>query len=290
MRIGPTKAFPHPVLREGSSDYSGVEFEMEPREPVRAANSTELLLAVDFVLSDDDLLERVGRGDAEFVVLVRCPHTRFRDAFRSAESHVEKRFAAGALFGVVEVTGFLSSTSDAPLARSENMHSDYGEIDEFSMNPGTVLAVDGPYPVAVDHVDDQPLSSIFSFDTGDDLADGEWRCLLDGEKVTIQVNQATRSALEEARSFVRGNAEGTYLLNGLYLAALIYVMTQADADASTYEDRRWFTRLNYRLAQEGRAQLREAQSDRIRDAQAIFKMPLASLLDLRDKWREGQTA
>ena len=168
------------------------------------------------------------------------------------------------------------------------MHSDYREIDEFPMKPGSVLAVDGPYPVAVDHVDDQPLSSIFSFDTGNDLADGEWRCLLDGEKVTIQVNQATRSALEEARNFVHGNAEGAYLLNGLYLAALIRVMTQADVATDDYEGRRWFSQLNYRLAQEGLQQIGDIQSDRARDAQAIFRMPLASLLDLRNKWQEGQ--
>lgn len=263
---------------------------MEPHEPIRAANSTELLLAVDFMLSDDDLLERVDEGDAEFVVLVRCSYTRFRDAFCSTEPHMEKRFAAGELFGIVEITGFLSSTSDRPLVKNMNMHSDYDEINEFSIKPGTVLAVDGPYSVAVDHIDDQPLSSIFSFDTGEGLADGEWRCLLNEEKITIQVNQATRSDLEEARNFVRGNAEGAYLLNGLYLAALIHVMNQADAAADDYENRRWFNRLNYRLTQEGLEQLGDVQSDRARDAQAIFKRPLASLLDLRGKWQEEQTS
>ena len=76
MKLDPSKAFPHPVLRGGgvSSDYPKAEFEVTINL-TRIEGTTRLHLKAEFELSDDDLKQLVSERKAAYVLLIKAPTT-----------------------------------------------------------------------------------------------------------------------------------------------------------------------------------------------------------------------
>ena len=71
--------------------------------------------------------------------------------------------------------------------------------------------------------------------------------------------------------------DGQYLINGLYLPALIAVLMETDYDAEAYSDFRWFSSLDQRLQAVGGKQLGAEGGERWIDAQRILDLPFARM-------------
>ena len=90
-----------------------------------------------------------------------------------------------------------------------------------------------------------------------------------------------------ARERVNNTADAQYVMNGVYLPALAWVLQEADKDQESHEGQRWYRALQARL--EG-AKLRpfgEETADRLMDAQRLLnlpfpKMPLMVVGDIGD--------
>ena len=89
MKWEETKSWPYPVLRPNSEDYEKAAFEVTV-ELARLPETTAVEVDAEFALGDTDLLGLVERGAAEYLLLVRCSTTHFRDEFRSREPHIRQ--------------------------------------------------------------------------------------------------------------------------------------------------------------------------------------------------------
>lgn len=277
MRFEPGKAWPHPVLRPPSlgDDYPHAEFEVEI-EVERNESSTALQVRAEFELSDPDLLRLVATDAARYVLLIRASKTHYRELIRSDSAHIDTSILAGVLSGRVELSPFLILARDVLGFHAHGWHSDF-EGRTFDIAAGSVLAEDQPKYYWVDTADEAPLGSIFEHLPQAGLADGHWQCQLDRERVAIAMSQADSKRYRAARSQANHTPEGQYLMNGIYLPALIHVLTAADRDVDTYGGRRWFASLDQRLEAVGCQPLGSKHADRLVDAQKVLDSPFSKM-------------
>ena len=277
MRFDPGKTYPHPVLRPGSSDYPDAEFEVEI-DLQRFSGGTELRVKAAFALSDPDLLGLVESGKAKYVLHVLASKIHFRTALDSAEPTIEDAFPEGKLAGQVVLSPFLVCTRDVSEFSAAGWHDDYASL-QFDMAPGSVLAQDTPKEYWVDTAEEARIGSIFtlvrSVDRG--LRAGTWRCQLAGERVEIAMPAGDYDRFCGARERVNNTADAQYVMNGVYLPALAWVLAEADREQESHEGRRWYRALQARLEEAKLPPFGAETADRLMDAQRLLNLPFPKM-------------
>lgn len=275
MRIDAGKGWPHPVLRppEYGDDYPNAEFEVTIDLKL-APGSVAVDLTAKFELSDPDLLQLAQTGAAEYVLLVRSPKTHFRQEFRSLDPLVERSFR-GELSGRAEFSPFLICAEPQRGFAAQGWHADFAGLS-FDLAPGVVLAEDKPKECWIDAADEAPLGTIFEYKKGGPK-DGRWGCNLESNRVQILFSDDDSNRFQSARDQANNTAQGQYLMNGLYLPVLIYVLKEADKSRADFEEYRWFDSLNHRLEAVGCEPLGSTSANRALDAQKVMESPFAKM-------------
>ena len=277
MRFDPSKAWPHPVLRPPryGDDYPHAEFEVEI-EFTRSEGSTAVEIQAEFQLSEPSLLKLVDEGSGKYVLLIKASRTHFRELIESNGVCLQKSYPAGALAGRVEFAPFLVSTKDLKGFSAEGWHVDFlGRA--FDISAGSVLAEDEPKDYWVDTADEAPLGSIFGHKPSSDLTDGRWICELAEERVWIVMSNTDSARYMAARDRVNNRPDGQYLMNGVYLPALVAVLNEVDGNVEDFQDYRWFAFLDQRLSDVGCSPLGSANANRLVDAQIILDSPFPKM-------------
>ena len=277
MRFDPGKAWPHPVLRPPSygDDYPHAEFEVEI-EVERAQGSTSVEVTAQFVLSDPDLLQLVQDSAAQYVLLIKASKTHFREMIYSMEPDFGRVFSGGDLSGRVEFAPFLVCIRRLENFRAEGWHQDFSGRT-FDISPGSVLAEDTPKDYWVDTADEAPIGSIFGHKARPKLPDGCWELELAEDRVWIVMSESDTQLYGAARDLANNRPEGQYLMNGLYLPALIAVLNEVDRNVDEYSEYRWFASLEYRLEAVKSSRLGALNANRWADAQQILDMPFTKM-------------
>ncbi len=273
MRFDPGKAWPYPVLRPTScgDDYPQAEFEVEI-DIQRVKGSTAIELSAEFQLSDRSLLQLVKQCKARFALLVKASKTHYRQMLESNQPHIKHSFTAGELSGRVEFAPFLICTEALRGFQAGGWHADFAGRS-FDIPAGAVLATDEPKDYWVDTADEAPLGSIFGHKSRAELPDGRWELELGEDHVWIVMSNANAAQYERARKRANNRAEGQYLMNGLYLPALLAVLQEVDQHPEQYQDCRWFASLDQRLESVGCQTLGPEGSNRWVDAQKVLDAP-----------------
>ena len=277
MRFDPGKAWPHPVLRPPTygDDYPHAEFEVEI-EVERSQGSTSVTVTAEFELSDPDLLRLVEGGAAQYVLLIKASRTHFREMISSAEPQVNRVFSGGDLSGRVEFAPFLVATRELHNFHAEGWHPDFSRRT-FDISAGSVLAEDGPKDYWVDTADEAPLGSIFGHKPRSDIPSGYWELELAEDRVWIVMSESDAELYTAARNAANNRPEGQYLMNGLYLPALISVLNEVDRNVDDYSEYRWFASLDHRLEAVECRQLGAPNANRWADAQRILDTPFTKM-------------
>ena len=279
MKFDPAKAWPHPVLRPSSygDDYPHAEFEVDIEVGI-ASDRTFVHVRADFELSDPGLSRLVLERAAHYVLLIKAPRTHFRHAIRSPNKTVTETFPGGALSGRVEFAPFLICSQSVPSYNSRDWHADFRGLS-FDLTPGVVLAEDVPKDYWIDTADEAPLGSIFAHKERPDLPIGRWEYELRDDHIWIVMSTVDTERYARARDFASDRPEAQYLMNGLYLPALMAVLSEVDQNTQEYRHTRWFTSLDHRLEEVGCQRLGSIQSNRRRlvDAQKILDSPFSKM-------------
>ena len=282
MKFDPSKAWPHPVLRPPSygDDYPHAEFEVEI-EVNRIQGSTAVEVNAQFELSDPDLLRLVKERFGQYVLLVKASRTHFRDLIESDGSNITKVYPAGDLSGRVEFAPFLVCTQELIGFRADGWHPDFSGRT-FDISAGAVLAEDVPKDYWVDTADEAPIGCIFGHRPRRNLPDGRWQCQLDDDRIWIEMSTADALRYNVAREVANNKPEGQYLMNGLYLPALMAVLNEVDQSADNYREFRWFSSLDQRLEAVGCKPLGSKDADSLIDAQKVLDLPFLKMPVIAD--------
>ena len=191
---------------------------------------------------------------------------------------IEADFVDGRLHGLVEFSPFLVCTSCVrEFSADKSWHADYASLC-FDMEPGSVLAEDQPKEYWIDTADDAPVASIFTCRASDNVNDGEWQCDLSQEKVALEMSRADHLRFNATRGRFDGTRDAVYILNAVYLPALIWVLQEADRGEEEFADRRWYRSLDARLKDVGCKRLGSRDAGRLADAQRLLQAPFGRML------------
>ena len=194
----------------------------------------------------------------------------------SGEPRVERLFSGGDLSGHVEFAPFLICTRELSNFRAEGWHPDFAGRT-FDISSGSVLAEDVPKDYWVDTADEAPLGSIFGHKPRTDVPSGRWELELAEDRVWIVMSESDTELYTVARNCANNRPEGQYLMNGLYLPALIAVLNEVDRNVEDYSEYRWFASLDHRLQAVECRQLGIPNANRWTDAQRILDMPFTKM-------------
>ncbi len=273
------KAFPYPVLRPhqgADGDYPKAEFEATI-EARRAEGTLAVDLNVTFELSDPDLRRLVRQRNARCALVIESPLTRFRDLVQVEGYHRQESFSTGQLKGRVEIRPFLVCTRELRKFRANGWHADYGDRS-FDIPVGAVLAQDEPSVYWIDTEDEKPIASIFRHTGSPDQKDGTWACLPADDQVEIRMSERDHRCFERTKHQREGD-EAAWLINGVYLPALVYLLNEADSAADEYASFRWYATLDQKLEEKRRPGLGSAGAgnNRLTDAQDLLNAPLGRI-------------
>ena len=293
MKFDEAKAFPHPVLRPRSSDYEKVEFEVDV-EVERIEGTVALRVTADYRLSDPDLVALVEKRSARYALLIHCPLTSLRTLAYSFEPRIVEEFPDGTIARDLEVTAFCVAGRPLRAFRARRWHSDF-DGRTFDIEEGAVLAMDTPEAYWIDTADESHVGSIFILIPHPEQTRGLWSCAPTGDRVEVQMHPVDYKDFRQARERVRTKAEASYLMNGVYLPALVHLLTIADSAPDEYRSCRWYSVLNTRLekVRPTSEELGESRSpvcrpigcenaDRLMDAQRVLEGPFRGLPLLKD--------
>ena len=271
------KAWPHPVLRPPSygDDYPNAEFEVEIEVKCNK-DSTEVEVCAQFELSDPDLLQLVEDGEAQYVLLIKAPTTHFRECIPSGNHQLMRKFTSGDLAGKVEFAPFLICSRDILNFAAKGWHSDF-DGRTFDIATGSVLAEDEPKDYWIETEKEGPLGTIFGHKPLPDQPDGSWACILEEDRVWIVMSPDDAKRYVRAREQSYKQPEAHYLMNGLYLPALLAVLTEVDKHKDHYQEYRWFASLNQRLEDVGCRSIGSDGANRVVDAQMILDSPFTKM-------------
>ena len=87
------------------------------------------------------------------------------------------------------------------------------------------------------------------------------------------MSNADAARYEAAREHANNQPEGQYLMNGLYLPALVAVLNDVDQNVDDYAGYRWFASLDQRLEAVECPLLGKSGSNRLMDAQKLLDCP-----------------
>ena len=283
MRFDRGKVWPYPVLQPHGNDYPRSEFEVDITVERERAGLTVLIRA-EFELSDPELLRLVRQQKAKYALLIRSPKVHYRKLLSSFHPCIEETLTAGDLSGRIELATYLVSTAELFQFSSTSWHEDFNGR-KFRVNTGAVLAEDRPKEYWIDTVDEAPVSSIFEHTEEPHQSPGYWDLRLEGNRIAIVMSESDSKRFSIAREQANNQPEGQYLINGLYLPALIAVMTIADQDVDSYNRFRWFDSLNSRLEEVECSPLGKKSANRTVDAQRLLDFPFSKLplIALADK-------
>ena len=275
MKFDSAKSFPHPVLRPRSTDYERVEFQVEV-EVERLEGTTGVRVGAVFTMSDPDLLSLVEREAARYSLVLRCPVTNFRQDLSSSTPRVEREFSHGELAGELEITPFCVAARPIPAFRAVSWNADYDGL-EFDLHEGAVLAMDDSVRHWIDTADDGHIGTIFKLVEYQEAKRGQWSCEPTDERVEIRMHPEDYRRFLEARGRVGSSSDGYYLMNGVYLPALLYLLEVVDADPDEHESKRWYASLEARLEKLNCEPIGSGSAERLKDAQAILENPFRGL-------------
>ena len=209
-------------------------------------------------------------------MLIKASRTHFREMLSSGEPRIERFFSAGDLSGRVEFAPFLVSTRELPNFHAERWHPDFGERT-FDISAGSVLAEDAPKDYWIDTADEAPLGSIFGHKPRSGVPSGHWELELAEDRIWILMSDSDAKLYTSARNRANNRPEGQYLMNGLYLPALIAVLNEVDQNTGEYSEFRWFTSLDQRLQAVECKPLGSPGANRWTDAQRILDIPFTKM-------------
>lgn len=275
MRFDPLKAFPYPVLRNGSDDYVDGAFQASVHpEIVGTGDGMVLNVRGQFQLSVDALLNLIEKGDAAYVITVDCRDTFTREYHEFHDPTFELKFEPGILEGEFEIWPRIVAIKHISDFICEDIHEDFGK-GPFQFSPGNVLAQseDLIHHISREHF--APVTSILTFNTDESVPQNSFKVELSGDKVVIQLCKSFRDLVKAARS------QKKYLpvvLNAIYLPAIVRLVSAFNEEGAfeKYAGKTWFEVV---LSQMKRKSIEPPIDDPIFVAQTLLGYPLKHLTE-----------
>lgn len=236
------RLFTYPVLNEDSSDYLTSKFDLDVK--CRMSDVNTVTFDVNIMMDNEELLQLVANGDAEYVIHIECTATSYREMKRyiTCENH-RIDVPASRINGKVEVLAMFVLKNDVSGLKNKDWNEDYEDFS-FDLAKGTILAYNNipAFDVVKKYEELSNATSIFKIikkltdDTTSmevDLSTDFIHIWLGAKDYKMYSNLSCRSTIQP-------------ILNALIITpALVYVFEELRQEngIENYEYKKWFVSL-----------------------------------------------
>lgn len=276
----------HPVLRpagygddyvEGtfSADISLVAYESAAANDLEEyEDGTAVKLQCIFDLDVQEILALIEQEKAKYALLINAERTWHGELLypKQNDTTIVTTYSAGAIAGKVSILPYIVSTTDIAGFQSNKWNPEF-DGKSRDLLCGSVLAHGEQISFFVETGIEADVTSIFEQRCKADLVSGFWNIEIRRERIFIVMSKEDSMLFDRARKKVASSPNDAYLLNGIYLPALIASLNRIDENPDSYEDCIWYPSLVHRMAQVGCSELGAENSDRVKDAQRILERP-----------------
>lgn len=270
MQFDTQRAFPYPVLRPDVDDYIDGEFQATV-DFYQSEDMQDFAFEASFHLSVPEIMQRIECGEAEFVLVVSCRETFFRERFASEISEMRVSLPSGKIRGEVEALPYIVVKKPIIDFSSKLINPEFGP-GPFAFQQASVLAIDRPRVVYVDREAFKPVSSVFELVQSTNVPDHEWQLGFTENKVQIQLSKAMK---EKVDNFRTDRKNKSILLNSIYFAAVMQCLILLKNSDGEYDEQRWAIVMQQQCNQNG---INLQKDEEYRITQTLMRFPL-TLMD-----------
>jgi hypothetical protein len=270
MKFDRQKSFGYPVLRPFSNDY--VDCTFEPILKVaKSDDGSALNVDYHFLCSANELLALIQSGKADYVLSAVCTETRYDHIVATGDPKGNIKLPKESLRDRLTIRTFIVAKQSITNYKSEFFHPEYGD-SKFDLTVGDVLACGVERSYFTEREVFENITSIFTYQVRDDLADGMWGLDYTDDKVSILANQSQLNILRHAE---QNSNNVSILVSSIFTPAVMQLLTALIQD-STLIGYRWAQVLTAKMTNEDLGELNE-NSDTLEIAQRLSNLPLNEL-------------
>lgn len=241
MRIK-AKLYPYPLLEScfGQCDYVDSKFNILVEQK---CNKSTIELTFIPVLDNNELIDLINRGDADYAVHIECQLTSFRKLYRIKDGSLKITLNANDIEGSFTICTFIIANNDIYNYSNAKFNEDYKGFT-FNIEKGNILAIGDSYDLQVNKDRDNlgNVQSIFGLIVNDNENDTDVKIDITGEKIVIALPQ------EEYKTFkalVKTKANQAVLHSMTLIPALMEAFDQLkkkinNGDFELFIGKKWF--------------------------------------------------
>ena len=241
-------AYPYPVLTAYSDDVQPalVEENVQVGE-MQINDNNDYVLPLTLILEDQQLLQLITDGKAEYTFDINCPASLYRRCINSNHNEVKIDFPFKRVSGVVKIRPYVIAKTAFSYQNSA-FHPDYGN-ESFEIEKGDVLAIfnEITYDFEINYNQLKAFSSIMFIRKSEDENERDIHYLMDEPKIVIVL------PVDKFDQYNQFKADPQYT-NAVHASlaqnALLAVLMQTDWNDEDPQEPLWKRTIRYRVAHE----------------------------------------
>ena len=274
MKVNERLRFPHPVLNPFSDDFGvfGMSLDITVEEiPSTSALSLNCILQCDH----KQLNEFRASGDVKCYANVICLGTYFNEFHELTGDRTSLEIAPGLLRGTTIVRPICVAATRVDVGTWEGVHFEFSKASCAVPKHG-VIAIGDEFRLDVGLDKLRPMESIFRLARKETLEEGEIAIDLETQYIRINAAPNLYATITALRNIP---ATRNVLLNSVYFAATLEVLSLIGDDSETFQDRWWFRVFIARCTQ---LAIDPTRCDLLEATQILLNRPLARLHKLEE--------
>lgn len=241
-------AYPYPVLTAYSDDVQPALAEENVQVGEMQINdNNDYVLPLTLILEDQQLLQLITDGKAEYTFDINCPASLYRRCINSNHNEVKIDFPFKRVSGVVKIRPYVIAKTAFSYQNSA-FHPDYGN-ESFEIEKGDVLAIfnEITYDFEINYNQLKAFSSIMFIRKSEDENERDIHYLMDEPKIVIVL------PVDKFDKYNQFKADPQYT-NAVHASlaqnALLAVLMQTDWNDEDPQEPLWKRTIRYRVAHE----------------------------------------
>ncbi|MDM5337368.1 hypothetical protein QUF84_09090 [Fictibacillus enclensis] len=242
--------YPYPVLTYFDDSIIG-SFDVINLSAVLDADKENYTLKGEFFLENSDLIKLIEQDEANFVLHIECPKTRFRKPYLYKEEEFELKLPTQSIDGKVEIQPAIISKKTIEKYNNSSAHNDYHGLN-FTIKTGDTLAVAEPLEFTASKSLDSLKNFPSIFSISKNVLDPEKSMDIDFEanrnKIQILLSEKNYSNF---RACSQDSQKEPILAAMILLPALLTLFRDFNENIEEYEGYKWFAAIKRRIEECG---------------------------------------
>lgn len=267
MKLDLTASWGYPVMRPTVDDY--VESEFQSSVDIRGSSDLKIIeINYQVLLSVPELKALVNDDRARVIIYIFCRDTWFTHQIDASKWKGKETLCAEKFDGEIQIWTLIVAKGSYKGFKSKKFHPEYGDYC-FDIIDNQILAIAEPEAICMSRDVFKNVSSLFDYDITHNLAEGEWRVILDEDRLIIRATAEQIKFLRNGENTPQGKAA---LLNGVFLPALAQAVDAVINSPGDCEHLHWAQVLEVKISA-----LSVTDSDPLAIAQKLLLLPLTWL-------------